>query len=88
MLNPNEQCQSVRLTASGIVRKGSGGLVGWLVASGSPTITVYDGTDATGELVLNAMACTAGTPYPCPRLLIKGCYVTIGGTGDITFFYA
>jgi hypothetical protein len=87
VLLSNEQCQFKRLTATGIVRTGSGLFNGFLVASGTPTVKIYDGVDNTGAVILNTMQTAAATPYPVPVLVNVGVYVEIGGSGDITFFY-
>jgi len=87
MINSNEQYQYQRLTASGLVKKGSGQLGGFIVSIGTPTVTIYDSTTGTGTLIINGMVCAANTPYPVPVAFTQGCYVTISGTCDITFFY-
>ena len=87
MLDPNQQCQFVRLTASGIVKTGAGALSGFLVVTGTPTITLYDNTSAAGTVIINGIVTTAGTPYPVPARFINGCYAVLGGSGDVTFFY-
>lgn len=75
------------MTASGILRTGAGLIDGFLVATGTPTITIYDGTDTSGTLLLNGLVTVAGTPYPFPALVEAGAYVVMSGTGDVTFFY-
>lgn len=87
MDNQNEEYQPKRLTATGIVRTGAGQLGGFLVASGTPTIKIYDSVDNSGTIILNTMQTAAATPYPLPVQLIKGCYAEITGTADITFFF-
>ena len=84
-----EPGRSKRLTASGLVLTASGQAIlsGILVATGTPTITVYDGTDTTGEVIVNGLVAVAGTPYPIPRIINKGIYVVLSGAGDITVFY-
>lgn len=85
---PNEQYQYKRLTASGLVKNGAGCGGGFIVAQGQPTITVYNGTDTSGDLILNGMVVTASaTPYPLPAVFTMGLYVVISGSADITFFY-
>lgn len=88
MLSPNGQYQYQRLTASGLVKNGAGLLGGFLVASGSGSVTVYNGTSSSGTLILNTMTIADATPYPLPVLFTAGCYVVISGTLDVTFFYA
>jgi len=85
--NNNEMYTYVRLTASGLIKTGVGQLGGFLVATGTPTITIYDGTSASGTLMLNGVVTTAGVPYPVPCGFNTGLYVAISGTCDVTFFY-
>lgn len=84
---PNNQYQYKRLTTSGIVKNSAGLGGGMLIASGNPTITIYDGVDTSGTIMVNAMVCTAATPYPLPAMFTVGMYVVISGTADVTFFY-
>lgn len=86
MLTPNQQCQYQRATGNQLIKTGSGALSGWLVAQGTPTITVYDNTSAAGTIIVNGIACTAGNSYPAPALFTKGCYAVVS-SGDVTFFY-
>jgi hypothetical protein len=87
MQQPNQQCQFKRLTSSGIIKTGAGLCNGFMVVTGTPTITLYDGVDNTGVLIYNGLVTTAGTPYPCPALVNVGIYAVLGGAGDVTFFY-
>ena len=83
----NEQYQYTRLTASGVVKGAPGLLGGFIVASGTPTIQLYDNaTTNSGTIILNTMQTTAATPYPVPVRFLNGCYAVITGTGDVTFF--
>lgn len=86
MIPTNEQCQWVRVTGNKLVKSGQGLLSGFLCASGTPTIKIYDGLDNSGQVLLNSMVCAAATPYPLPALVNKGIYVESSG-GDCTFFY-
>lgn len=76
----------VRLTASGVVKPGPGCLGGFIVASGTPTVALYDNTAGSGTLILNAMQTAVGINYSIPVQFTKGCYAVITGAGDITFF--
>jgi hypothetical protein len=87
VLNSNGQYQYQRLTASGLIKNGSGLLGGFIVASGSGSVTLYDNTTGAGTLILNTMVIADATPYPLPVLFTVGCYAVISGTVDITFFY-
>lgn len=94
LFNPNnESYKSTRITVTGIVVTAdtagirAGMLGGYLVASGSPVVTVYDGQSTGGTILQNAMQTVAGTPYPLPAQFNNGVYVVMTGAGDITFFY-
>lgn len=90
MLLPNEQSQWVRLASAGntLVKTGQGLANGFLVASGTPTVTIYDGTSASGKLLLDPMVCAPGTPYPLAGAQFNvGCFVVMSGAGAVTFFY-
>lgn len=85
--NNNEMYGYKRLTATGSVKASQGQLGGFIVATGTPTVTIYDSLAASGTVILNGMVCSAATPYPLPVGFNIGCYVSITGTCDITFFY-
>ena len=94
MLQPNGQYQWKRLTATGYIKIDQGLLGGFLVASGSGSVTIYDSTSkaggpatTSGAIILNTMTIADATPYPLPVLFNYGCYVVISGTMDVTFFY-
>lgn len=82
----NEEYTPVRLTASGQVLASKGIVGGFLVASGTPTITLYDSLTGSGTVILNAIVTIAGTPYPFPARVANGCYAVLSGAGDVTFF--
>lgn len=83
----NEEYQFARLTASGQVKIGAGCSGGFVVASGTPTIELFDSLTGSGIVILGPMVTTAGTPYPLPAQFVNGLYAAITGTGDVTFFY-
>lgn len=84
----NERYSYVRLTATGVVKAGSGLLGGFLVVTGTPTITLYDNPSAaSGTIIINGLVTVAGTPYPVPAKFTQGCYAVLSGAGDVTFFY-
>jgi len=87
VLVPNGQYQFKRLTASGLIKTGSGLSGGFIVATGTPTITLYDNTSAAGTVILNGLVAAAATPYPIPALFNTGLYAVLSGAGDVTFFY-
>ena len=82
----NENWNYKRITATGQVVKGAGSFGGFIVATGTPTITLYDGTSTSGTLVLNGLVAVAGTFYRLPVSFNTGLYASISGSGDITFF--
>lgn len=83
--------QYQRLTASGVVKANQGILLGFIVASGTPTVSLNDapvaGSVAAGNLILNTMQTAVGVYYPLNVRFVKGLYATQTGAGDITFIY-
>jgi hypothetical protein len=76
------------LSASGLVKDGPGALLGIFVASSSSgTVKVWDNSAGSGTVLVNATSVAAATFYPMPGRFNTGCYVTIGGTADITVFW-
>lgn len=53
-------------------------------SSSSGTIKVWDNTAASGAIVVNTFSIAAATWYPLPFILQNGCFITVGGTADIT----
>ena len=77
----------INLSSSGAVSLAAGSLIGYHVNSTSGgTIVIRSGSTSAGT-ALNA----AATPSPgfnaFPAAMPSGCYVTISGTIDITFFF-
>ena len=85
--NNNDAYAYQRLTVSGLIKTGQGLLGGFMVASGTPTVTLYDNTSAAAPIILNATVTVAGTRYPLPVVFNTGLYAVLSGTGDITFYY-
>lgn len=83
----NGKYQYVRLTASGPVKAANGRLRGFFVASGTPTLALYDSLTGAGTLILNTAQLAAATPYPLPVVFTNGLYAVLTGAGDITFLY-
>jgi len=76
----------VRLTASGLLKNGSGSLLGVFVASGTtPTIAIYEGTVTGGTILVNTFVPNTGVFTPIPFSFSTGCFATLGGTIDATF---
>jgi hypothetical protein len=81
-----------RLTGSGLISRDSGQLVGFMVNShSSGTLILYDNTAGSGEIIFNTITFAAGSGinYTVPFGInyTTGCFATLGGTADITFFY-
>lgn len=56
--------------------------------STSLVVSIYDGQDTAGELVVDSVPLVAGVPLPVPRIMTKGLYIQfVNGTGSITVFY-
>lgn len=81
-----EAGEYTNISASTLIRTGSGHLLGIFVASASatPTIKVWDNTSAAGSIIVNTFTPVAGTFYPLPFAYSTGLYVSIGGTVDCT----
>lgn len=77
------------LSASGLVKSGSGALLGIFVASASntPTVKIWDNTSAATTILINTFTPVGGTFYPIPAKFGIGLYVSIGGTVDLTVLY-
>lgn len=73
-------------TTTGHVTLSSSAIQGFLVASGTPTLTLYDGTSTGGKKILDSLVCVAGTYYPFPAHVQVGLYATFVGAGSISFF--
>lgn len=79
----------VQKTATGIVFSGACEYAGYEVVAltASPTLTIYDGTDTSGALILPATTLILGRFERNFKLaLTNGCYVAISGTATINVF--
>jgi hypothetical protein len=74
----------INASADQLVKTGEGHLVGIFVASGTPTIKVWDNTSAATTVLVNTFQAAAATWYPLPFRFKVGCYVDITGTCDYT----
>ena len=79
----------VNLSASGIVSKASGGLLGFYVNStNAGTIVLRDGTLAGSSAITGTITPAIGW-REFPAEMPNGCYATIGGVAlDVTFIFA
>jgi hypothetical protein len=76
----------VVMSTSGAVTLSGTAIEGFLVATGTPTISLYDGLSTSGKNLLNGLVCVPGTYYTFPATVQKGLYVSMSGSGSITFF--
>ena len=82
----NEAGGVKRVTETGVVRPMNGKMLGFFVASGTPTVKLWDNASAaSGTVLLNSMVCTAATWYPFPASFANGLYLTQTNAGDISF---
>lgn len=78
------------LTASALVKTGSGKIAGIVVNSHtSGTIKVWDNTSAAGAVLFNTITLSVGerTVNLLDANFTTGCYITIGGTADVTVLF-
>lgn len=78
----------VNLSASGAVSLVPGALLGYHVNSTSGGTIVIKNGPTTAGAALNAAATPAIGYTPFPADCSAGCFVTISGTIDVTFFFA
>ena len=77
----------INMTASGIVSKAAGSMIGYHVNSTtSGTIVLRDGTVAGSTAVTGTITPNIGF-NAFPAAFPNGCFATIGGTLDVTFFF-
>ena len=78
----------VLLTSSGAVSVAAGTMIGYHVNStSSGTIVLANGTAASNTAVSGTITPSAGF-NAFPAYFPAGCYATIGGTLNVTFFFA
>lgn len=89
MLNNNEEYRYSQISASGLVKTGSGqlGRIFVSTASATPTITVYDNTAGSGTKIIDTFTPTSGGMYTFQAAFATGCYVAIGGTVSCTVLF-
>ncbi len=71
-------------SADALIKTGPGELIGIFVASGTPTIKVWDNTSAATTTMVNTFQAAAATWYPLPFHFLVGCYVDVTGACDYT----
>ena len=78
----------INLTSSNIVSKEPGALIGYHVNSTSAgTIVLRNGTLAGSPAISGTITPSVGF-NAFPGAFPNGCFATIGGTLDVTFFFA
>lgn len=76
------------LSASGVVKEGSGVLFMVKVASASSgTIKLWDNTAGSGTVIQNTMSVDAKEEHYFSVEFLTGLYITITGTADITAYF-
>lgn len=78
------------LSASGLVKTGTGNVTGLVINSqSSGTVKLWDNTAASGSVLFNTMTLvsTDRSIDLFGAKFLTGLYVTIGGTADITVIY-
>lgn len=76
------------LTASALVKTGTGILAGFYVNStSSGTIKLWDNTSAAGTVINNTITPAIGYHNLGSVAFTTGLYATIGGTLDVTLHY-
>lgn len=90
----SEASPVITITATGTAISGAneyGGYVVRAVAGGTPTLTLYDATSATGTPIVGPVNITATGPFPWMgpgttqrRVNTTGLHAVIGGTGTCT----
>lgn len=77
----------INLSASALLRTGTGNLQGVVINShSSGTLKFWDNTSAATTVIFNTITLAAGERW-IPLFGAKfttGCYLTIGGTADVT----
>jgi hypothetical protein len=82
----NEAGGVKRVTETGVVKGMNGKMLGFFVASGTPTVKLWDNASAgSGTVLLNTVQTVAATWYAFPASYANGVYATVTGAGDISF---
>jgi hypothetical protein len=82
--------KSVNLTASALVKTGSGKVAGVVINSHtSGTLKIWDNTSAAGTVLFDTITFGVGERNIdfFGANFTTGCYVTIGGTANITLMF-
>lgn len=80
----------INLTSSGLIKTGTGNLGGVVINShSSGTLKFWDNTSAATTVIFNTITLAVGERW-IPFFGAKfttGCFLTIGGTADVTVIY-
>lgn len=92
-LNTRTPLNYTNLSASALIKTGAGVVSGFIVNShSSGTLKLWDNTSAATTVLLNTITFAAGSgiviDLPGEVIFSTGLYATIGGTADITIFWA
>lgn len=86
-----DQYKSTNGTTSVQLKSGAGTVAGFIVNSHtSGTVKLWDSLTATGSVIVNTIALTAGPQvitFPRPISFYTGLFITVGGTIDYTVVY-
>lgn len=83
------QYQRVTNTAAATIKAAPAFLCGVIATSGTPTVTIYDNTSATGTALLVTAALTVGQSVllPVPVQANIGLHVVVSGTGAANILF-
>lgn len=91
VLKVEQRVLYTNLSASALVKTGTGRLFGFIVNShSSGTLKLWDNTAGSGGVLLNTITFAAGpvfVPLPFAVEFTTGLYATVGGTIDLTIFW-
>lgn len=77
------------ITASAAIKTGFGRIIGMYVNSTSAgTVKLWDNTAGSGTVINNTMTPAVGYHNLGDAAFSTGLFATIGGTIDVTFYYA
>ena len=77
----------IRIGTTATKIKAGNGTLRRIIAQVAGTVTVYDGIDTTGTIILNAFPIAAGANVQLDWAFQVGCYIAPAGGADITAIY-
>lgn len=76
------------LSADGLVKSGGGFMKGFIVASGSGTMKLWDNTAASGTVILDTISVIGTDSFEMPVEFKTGLYFNlVSGTLSVTILY-